>query len=79
MRKLFATVLMLTCAGFALAQDKAPVTFNFDSDKEGGAPAGFQFGRTGGGREGKWVVFDEEISVRSVAAEGSRFREFVEA
>ena len=60
MRKLFATVLMLTCAGFALAQDKAPVTFNFDSDKEGGAPAGFQFGRTGGGREGKWVVMTEK-------------------
>ncbi len=60
MRKLFATVLMLTCAGFAVAQDKAPVTFNFDSDKEGKAPTGFQFGRTGGGREGKWVVKTEK-------------------
>ena len=30
-------------------------------------------------REGKHVVFDEEISVRTVAAPGSRFREFVEA
>jgi CO/xanthine dehydrogenase Mo-binding subunit len=25
-------------------------------------------------REGKWVVFDEDISVNTVAAEGSRFR-----
>ncbi len=32
------------------------MTFNFDGEKEGDAPKGFQFGRTGGGREGKWVV-----------------------
>jgi CO/xanthine dehydrogenase Mo-binding subunit len=30
-------------------------------------------------REGKWVIFDDDISVRTVAAEGSRFRGFVEA
>ena len=30
-------------------------------------------------REGKWVIFDEDTSVRTVAAEGSRFRQFVEA
>jgi CO/xanthine dehydrogenase Mo-binding subunit len=30
-------------------------------------------------RDGKHVVFDEELSVRSIAAEGSRFREFFAA
>ncbi len=30
-------------------------------------------------RDGKWIRFDEELSVRTVAGDGSRFREFVEA
>ena len=30
-------------------------------------------------RDGKHVIFDDELSVRTVAAPGSRFREFVEA
>jgi hypothetical protein len=30
--------------------------WTFDADKAGEAPAGFAFGRTGVGREGKWVV-----------------------
>src|SRR5712691_9640847 len=30
-------------------------------------------------RDVKWIAFDEDLSVRTVAAEGSRFREFVEA
>jgi hypothetical protein len=25
-------------------------------------------------RDGKWVIFDDDISVNTVAAEGSRFR-----
>ena len=32
------------------------VTFNFDGDKPGEPPAGFDFARTGKGVEGKWVV-----------------------
>ncbi len=35
------------------AQTKA---FNFDDDKIGSPPAGFEFARTGGGAEGSWVV-----------------------
>src|SRR5215471_12190976 len=31
-------------------------TWNFDADKPGEPPAGFEFGRTGQGSEGKWVV-----------------------
>jgi hypothetical protein len=30
--------------------------WSFDSDADGSAPAGFSFGRTGRGREGKWLV-----------------------
>jgi hypothetical protein len=30
--------------------------FNFDSDKVGSPPAGFEFARTGGGPEGMWIV-----------------------
>jgi hypothetical protein len=32
------------------------VRFNFDGDKPGEPPAGFEFARTGKGAEGKWVV-----------------------
>lgn len=31
-------------------------TFSFDADPAGGPPNGFVFGRTGGGRVGRWVV-----------------------
>jgi len=31
-------------------------TWSFDADKPDKPPAGFSFGRTGSGREGKWVV-----------------------
>lgn len=38
------------------AADKTPITLNFDSQPAGQAPQGFEFGRTGGGILGKWVV-----------------------
>ena len=38
------------------ATSAAPRTWSFESDKPGGAPAGFSFGRTGQGRDGKWLV-----------------------
>jgi hypothetical protein len=40
----------------AVAVESSAVTFNFDSDKPGEPPNGFEFGRTGQGAEGKWVV-----------------------
>jgi hypothetical protein len=30
--------------------------WTFDTDKTGAPPAGFSFGRTGGGKEGRWLV-----------------------
>jgi hypothetical protein len=34
----------------------AAQTMSFDADKADAAPAGFTFGRTGSGKQGKWVV-----------------------
>jgi 3-keto-disaccharide hydrolase len=39
-----------------LATAAGPLKFDFESDPVGSPPAGFEFGRTGGGAEGKWVV-----------------------
>lgn len=44
----------------AAAGDKAPVKFDFESDAPGEPPKGFELGRTGEGRPGKWVVREEE-------------------
>src|SRR5215472_18765933 len=41
-------------------QGPATKTFNFDNDKVGSPPAGFEFARTGGGAEGTWVVRDDK-------------------
>jgi hypothetical protein len=40
----------------ALVVAAEPVKRDFESDAIGSPPTGFDFGRTGGGREGKWVV-----------------------
>src|SRR2546426_6100883 len=37
-------------------QTASPVTWHFDSMPAGQPPAGFSFGRTGGGRLGRWIV-----------------------
>lgn len=50
------TVAALGLAAAAAAEEKAPVTFNFDADKPGEPPKGFEFALTGQGAEGKWVV-----------------------
>lgn len=42
-------------AGAARAQTNGK-TWNFDGDKDGAPPAGFRFGRTGAGAQGRWVV-----------------------
>ncbi len=38
------------------AEERSPVSFNFDADKPGEPPKGFEFARTGRGAEGQWVV-----------------------
>ncbi|HMC83633.1 MAG TPA: hypothetical protein VKL61_10425 [Candidatus Polarisedimenticolia bacterium] len=55
-----AAVGALVLAGAALAQEHAPVIHNFDADAAGGTPPGFEFGRTGGGAQGKWIVKEEK-------------------
>ena len=40
----------------AQAPGVGPTTFNFDGDTVAMPPTGFSFGRTGGGKEGRWVV-----------------------
>ncbi len=45
--------------GVALAQSGGGRTWDFQSDTVNSPPAGFSFGRTGGGREGKWVVLTD--------------------
>src|SRR5512138_85264 len=47
--------LVLLGVAIAAAQDAAK-TWDFQSDQVDQPPAGFSFGRTGGGRPGKWVV-----------------------
>src|SRR5229473_4070368 len=50
------TLAALGIAAEAGAEEKSSVTFNFDADKPGEPPKGFEFARTGQGAEGKWVV-----------------------
>jgi hypothetical protein len=40
----------------APAWDTLPAAWSFDSDRPDGPPASFSFGRTGQGKEGRWVV-----------------------
>jgi hypothetical protein len=64
MRLLYAATIMgvLTIVIGGVAADDAAkakakeATWNFDSDKADKPPTGFSFGRTGQGKEGKWVV-----------------------
>jgi len=50
------TLAALGIAAEVAAGEKSSVTFNFDADKPGEPPKGFEFARTGQGAEGKWVV-----------------------
>jgi len=43
----------------AQKKEPSPVSWNFDSDRVDQPPAGFTFGRTGGGRLGRWIVRSE--------------------
>jgi hypothetical protein len=40
----------------ASATAPPPISWSFDADKPDAPPAGFSFGRTGGGKEGRWRV-----------------------
>src|SRR5262249_13014775 len=44
------------CACLLLAAGTGSVQRDFEADAVGQPPAGFEFARTGGGAEGKWVV-----------------------
>lgn len=57
MCRLALGVLLLGTAGLSPAQQgPARRSFNFDGDKVGGPPAGFEFARTGSGAQGTWMV-----------------------
>ena len=53
------TIALVVWSGVALA-DKAPVTMSFDADAADAPPKGFTFGKTGSGKDGKWVVKAEK-------------------
>jgi 3-keto-disaccharide hydrolase len=53
-RRLLLLAVAVSVATFATAADL--LKRDFESDTVGSPPAGFEFGRTGGGAEGKWVV-----------------------
>jgi len=48
--------LALLLVTTARTQENTSKTFTFDGEPVGGPPKGFEFGRTGGGREGKWII-----------------------
>jgi hypothetical protein len=54
MRRAIFVIALLGAA--AVAQEKSMTTFNFDADTPGQAPKGFQFGLTGKGKPGQWIV-----------------------
>jgi hypothetical protein len=53
-------VAALGLAAVAAAEEKSPLAFNFDAEKPGDSPKGFEFGRTGKGAPGRWVVQAQE-------------------
>ena len=53
MKRGLLVLLLLSLDSLA---EGSTVTLNFDSDAVGQPPKGFEFGRTGQGRQGKWVV-----------------------
>lgn len=70
----FLASLALAFAPAAPSQQPAAAakTFGFDADAVGAAPAGFEFARTGGGPEGKWVVeTDKDKPANHVLAQTS--------
>lgn len=58
---LITGVVTVLLGGWAVARAQAAAgkTWDFQSDALNAPPAGFSFGRTGQGREGKWVVVQD--------------------
>lgn len=61
---MFGAVFAAAVVGARAASAGSPLangtrTWNFESDHPGRSPAGFSFGRTGGGAPGRWVVRTE--------------------
>jgi hypothetical protein len=66
-----AIAILVLMSSTVIADDKKSTTLTFDSDKADAKPAGFSFGRTGKGREGKWVIkaVDDAPSGKQVLAQ----------
>ncbi len=66
-----SAVVAMLLGATAFAQEKTMITFNFDSDAPGQPPKGFEFGLTGKGKPGKWVVqaVDDPPSGKNVLAQ----------
>jgi hypothetical protein len=66
-----ALVAAAVLGSAAFAEQGIMTTFNFDSDTPGQPPKGFEFGLTGKGRPGKWIVqaVDDAPSGKNVLAQ----------
>src|SRR5262245_64158727 len=53
-RHSLVVLIVCTCSALGVAADS--MKHDFEADAVGQPPAGFEFARTGGGAEGKWVV-----------------------
>ena len=57
-----AAAALLGAIAVATAQGSRARSWDFQSDEPGAPPAGFSFGRTGPGREGRWVVVQDRTA-----------------
>jgi hypothetical protein len=57
---MFAAFAAFSRSSYGQAPASGAKTIDFASDAVGSAPAAFEFARTGGGAEGKWVVRDDK-------------------
>ncbi len=55
-----ALAAVLSRSSYGQAPGSGAKTINFESDAVGSAPSGFEFVRTGGGADGKWLVRDDK-------------------
>jgi hypothetical protein len=60
-----ATLALIVCSIATLVSAGNPIKKDFEPDAVGAAPAGFEFARTGGGPEGKWVVRIEKGATKN--------------
>ena len=58
-------LILAVCSAVSLIAAADPVKRDFESDAVGAPPGGFEFARTGGGAEGKWVVRVEKGAARN--------------